>query len=159
MNEEIKKKLFSEPDAPLEIPNVDKLLNVVLEIIMLINTEEMQQMEIIDPVKMERLLEQKYQDFADRYYGLFKLLLERANREENILKIITIFERLKKIEEGKVSYDYEYKKFTEGLNDEFIYSKYGGKQKFEAFMMKKNKCNKTNKINNNNSCRKLDALT
>jgi hypothetical protein len=50
-----------------------------------------------------------------------------------------MFETLAKIKAGEASMEKEYEKFTEEVNEEYLYPSFGGKQQFQEAVMKESK--------------------
>lgn len=124
-----------EPEMDAKaIPDLDRLLATVLEFLEYIGTPEMQAMEIHDNIGFEHHMDAKYPDLSLRYYSIFKLLLDREHREENVCKLIDIFSALKRVKSGEVDIKDATSDFQEGMNNEYIYPKFGGKEKFEKKM-------------------------
>lgn len=140
-NEEILKKTREMDPPKEEIPDIEQLMDMVIEFMTYISTDQMQTMEKSDPDGFEKHLDNKFSAFSLRYYGIFKMLLEKKGREENLAKLIDLFSSLNKVKTGKKSMDLAYEQYTEGLNNEYIYPKYGGKEKFEQHIKNKNKKN------------------
>ena len=126
-------------DAPEAIPDIDQLLDHVIGMLEYINTDEMKQLEDSDPYAFEQHLDTKFSDFTYRYYAVFKLLLDKENRKDNVARLIQLFEKLNKIKNNETSIDDAYEEYTEGLNSRYIYSKFGGKAKFEQKMKENRK--------------------
>ena len=126
-------------DAPEAIPDIDQLLDHVISMLEYIKTDEMQLLENTDPDAFEQHLDTKFSDFTYRYYAVFKLLLDKENRKDNVARLIQLFEKLNKIKNNETSMDDAYEEYTEGLNSRYIYSKFGGKAKFEQKMKENRK--------------------
>lgn len=126
-------------EAPEAIPDIEKLIDSVITFLQYINTEEMQKMEIADPHAFEKHLDNKFSEFTLRYYTVFKLLLDKPNRENNVARMLEIFQNLNRVKNSEKTMDRAYDEFIDEVNDEFIYSKYGGKDNFEKEMIKQNK--------------------
>lgn len=118
-------------EAPEEIPDIEKLIDHVINFLQYINTEEMQKMENSDPTAFERHLDNKFSEFTLRYYTVFKLLLDKPNREKNVARMLDLFHSLNKVKNSEKTMDTAYDEYIDDVNDEYIYSKYGGKANFE----------------------------
>lgn len=118
------------------IPDLEKLLETVLEFLKYISTDEMQKLEDSDPTAFERHLDSKFENLSLRYYSIFKLLLDKEHREENVCKLIDIFTTLNKIKSGSLDIKKATDDFHEEQNHEYIYPKFGGKEEFEKEMLK-----------------------
>lgn len=130
-------------DAPEAIPDIEQLLDHVISMLEYMNTDEMKQLEDSDPDAFEKHLDIKFSEFTYRYYAVFKLLLDKVNRKDNVARLIQLFEKLNKIKNNEASMDDAYEEYTEGLNSRYIYPKFGGKQNFEKKMTENH--NKTKK--------------
>ncbi|AYV83568.1 MAG: hypothetical protein Hyperionvirus8_52 [Hyperionvirus sp.] len=118
------------------LPNVEKLLDRILELLQYINTPPMEALEASDPAAFECHVDAKFEDLSMRYYSVFRLVLDKENREENILKLIDTFSFVKKVQQGEMTIDKADETYKESLNEQYIYSKYGGKANFEQQMKK-----------------------
>lgn len=127
------------------IPNIDKLLETVLEFLQYINTDEMQQLERDDEYAFEYHMNSKFEDFSLQHYSIFRLLMDKKNREDNICKLIDMFNILKRVKKGELELEKANKDFQEDLNNEFIYPKFGGKENFEKTLKNKKNKNKSKK--------------
>jgi hypothetical protein len=127
-----------------EIADLDKLTTELVGFLEYINKPEMEQLESTDHTAFVHHLESKFDEFVNLYYPIFKLLTDpdsRTKRDENITRLIDMIDLLTKIKAGQKDMDKSYEEFKEGLNQEYIYSKYGSKENFEREMLK-NKSNK-----------------
>jgi len=131
------------------IPDLEKLLDAILEFVRYINTEEMQELEIKDQLAFERHLDSKFENLSLRHYSIFRLLLDKENREENLCKLIDVFKELKKVKMGVLDIHEATKQFHEEKNSEYIYPKFGGKEQFEQAMLKAAKKKDKNKRKGN----------
>jgi hypothetical protein len=135
-SEEILEHAKNVQSPPEEIPDLDALMDSIIEFLEYINTSEMQQLEEANPVAFENHLDLKFRSFSLKYYGIFKMLLDKKRRAENVNKLINLFSKLNKVKDGDMSMDKAYEEYTEGLNGEYIYPKYGGKDNFEQHIKK-----------------------
>lgn len=118
------------------IPDIEKLLATVIEFLRYINTDEMHKLESTDQLAFERHLDSKFENLSLRYYTIFKLLLDKEHREDNVCKLIEIFSVLKGVKSGSIDIQKANEDFQEELNNEYIYPKFGGKEQFEKKMRK-----------------------
>lgn len=116
--------------APEQIGNMEQLLTWILEFVDYVETPEMKRLEKLDAKAYETHLDHRFSEFSQKYWATFKILIESKNREENLYKVIDMVTRLRNVQLGKSTMDNEYGEFTEDLNKEYIYSKFGGKEKF-----------------------------
>ena len=99
-----------------------------------VETTEMQQLAQLHKKEYETILTHKYSQ--DIPIKIINLMLE-DERYENLERFLDLIERLKAVQEGKVDINDAHKAFSESLNDKYVYSKFGGKDKFEKEMSKK----------------------
>jgi hypothetical protein len=122
------------PDLPLNpnaIPNIEQLLDTILAFLNYINEDSMQVLELTDNVGFEQHLNSRFEAFANRHYSIFKLLLDRENRAENIGKLFEMLSTLKKVKSGRLDIHKADKDFQEELNNKFVYPTFGSKEEFE----------------------------
>jgi hypothetical protein len=121
------------------IHDIEKLMGHVIDLVEFMNSEPMKEMKIKNNDEFERVIIFKYQN--DIPYRIISLLFE--NQEKFLPELIDMFEILLKIKSGKADCKTEYEKFGESKNEEYIYPKFGGKEKFYQFcydeQQKKNK--------------------
>lgn len=132
----------NKPLDPSAIPDLEELLKNIIEMVKYTSTDEMINMEKENPIVYEQHLDEKFEYISSRYYGIFKLLLVREEREENLGKLIDMFTKLKDVKNGRISIQDADKQYQESLNQEYIYPQFGGKENFEkrmAEIAKKNK--------------------
>lgn len=122
-----------------QLPNTDELMDMIIPFLEYIQTEPMEKLEKTDPKSFEKHLDSKFSKFSERYYAVFKLLIDKKDRAKNVQKLIELFGKFEEVKEGKRTIDSAYKEFTEELNSEYIYPKFGGKDKFEKTIMDKHK--------------------
>jgi hypothetical protein len=139
--------IYVDPEsAPAGIIDLEKLTIELVSFLEYLNTSQMEELEKQDHDAFIKHLEAKYEDFTLNYYSIFKLLTEKGgDRDVNIGKLLNLIEILKQVQNGESDMDSSYENFREKLNSEFIYSKYGGKKKFEEHMAKNKKNKKKNK--------------
>ncbi len=125
-------------DEPFNIPDLANLTNQIIEFLEYINTPEMQKMQDDEPRAFEMHVEGKFESFVENYYSTFKMLLDKKERSKNVLKLMQMINTIKKVREGQKTYDSAFNQIKEDLAEEFIYSKYGGKDNFEN-QLKQNK--------------------
>jgi hypothetical protein len=121
------------------IPDIEKLLGMVLDLLRYISTEEMQRLEETDSQAFERHLDSKFETLSLRYYSIFKLLLDKENREENIFKLINMFSILKEVKSGSLDITKADEDMQLDLYSEYVDPKIGGKEEFERVLKAKRK--------------------
>jgi hypothetical protein len=143
----VEKGFYTEEDAKREkgaimmdssmdkeqIHDLEKLTTELLKFLEYISTEEMQKLEESDHEAFVTHLEAKFEEFSLIYHSIFKMLTdkeEKNNRDSNIMKLLSIFEKLASIQRGERDMAEEFEKFQENLAEEHVYPKFGGKENF-----------------------------
>lgn len=116
------------------IPDIDNLLSDLQEMLDFVENPRMAEYEKTNKFEFDRLLYAKFNTKLPM--RVIKLITETERRYSNVDKLLNMFERLRKIKDGKKDLETESKKFGEELNEEFIYPEFGGKEKFEKEMTK-----------------------
>ena len=118
-------------DEPVNIPDLTKLTKEIIDFLDYVNKPDMLKMQDDEPRAFELHLESKFENFVENYYSTFKMLLDKKDRSKNVLKLMQMINTIKKVKDGQKSYDNAFNQIKENLAEEFIYSKYGGKDNFE----------------------------
>lgn len=119
-------KVKSDPNA---IPDLQKMLVYIYELLEEIETSEMQELEKRDRKQFEFILTHKYRDTIPSI-KIMNLILE-PERYENLERLLDMFERLENVKAGKVNIDIAQKDYCESLNQQYVYPAHGGKEGFE----------------------------
>ena len=127
------------------IPDLEKLLDTVLNLVRYINTDKMQKFENDNPTEFEYHLKKKFESLNDRYESIFKLLLDKNKREDNLAKLIDMFSKLNKIKSGELDIKKESEQFEEEQREEYVYPNFGGKEGYAEYC-KNNNNNQNNKL-------------
>jgi len=138
----VKIKLGREEETPMDaknIPDIEALTQTVGDVLEYISTDEMIMLEASNETLFKQSVQMKFQDFVDNYFCIYKLLVDRKDREHNLTKLLNLFHTMQQIKDGKRNLNSEYQKFTEQQNQEYIYNQFGGKNKFEQEMHKRHK--------------------
>jgi hypothetical protein len=137
-----KNGIYFDPNSTAEeIVDLEKMTSELVGFLAYINTPQMEELEESDHDAYVAHLESKFEEFSLHFYSIFKLLTEKggkSKRDENVGRLIGLIEVLKQVQDGNRDMNQSYETFKEGLNEEFIYSKYGGKKQFEEHMRKEN---------------------
>jgi len=122
---------YVEPEMSVDaIPNLNNILEKIIEMVEFMNTPQMVKKKAADPKNYEYTIYFKYRDYMPS--KIIDLLIE--NHTENLQKLITMFETLNGIKAGELDMKTEYEKFTENVNEEYLYPSFGGKDKFRERM-------------------------
>ena len=132
---------FNLRDAPETYKLVSDMTNIIdrinddEEIIKLRKTDYNKFMDYICEIK-------DFQPFIDKYFNLFMMI---TSPDPPPFEIIEMFINYKaKVELGKMTQEEADKEIADYMNEKFIYSKFGGKEKFEKEILKRAKQNRNN---------------
>ncbi|ARF09226.1 hypothetical protein Catovirus_2_175 [Catovirus CTV1] len=113
------------------IPDLNKLSSDVISFLEYIGTEEMEQMQSKDNEAFTKHVQDKFPEFSLNYINIFNMLLEKENRDNNIMKLLNLFDVLKEVKSGRKDMNNEFERFKESQAQEYIYPQFGGKTNFE----------------------------
>lgn len=122
-------KLSMTSDA---IPNID---NDVLPYI----NELMEYTELPHMIKLEQSDNKKFMNLVcGRFNSKLSMnminLLTSSDKYENLDKLLDLLDTMRDIKDGKKDIREEHSRFTEKMNEHFVYPKFGGKDNFEKEM-------------------------
>lgn len=83
------------------LPNANKILDTVIEILEYMNTDEMKELRAKSQPLFENKMEEKFEDFAYQYYSIFRLILNG----DDISPLFMMLGEIDKCNSGKQSYD------------------------------------------------------
>jgi len=132
-------RLSMTPDA---IPDLDEYLKHINEMLEFIETPHMTKLKKNNEKEYEKLVFGKYN--AHLPTKLIRLMLE-DDRYDHLAKLLDMFDTLNAVKQGKKDIQDEFKKFSENLNEKYVYPLHGGKENFEKKM---NELKKTKMENN-----------
>ncbi len=130
------------------IPDLNNLTSEIVNFLEYVGSDEMVKLENLDPKNFELHLESKFENFTLKYMNVYKMLLNKNERECNLAKLLKLIDILKDVKNGNKNMEQEFGKFKESLAEEYVYPKFGGKDKFEKKIIKRAQKKQTN--NNNN---------
>lgn len=81
----------------------------------------------------------KFDDFRDRYYSLFSIILKGDFEEMD--NLVTMIKTLALVETGDISIDTAHAHISEKLSEKYIYPQFGGKKNFEKTIKQRHKKN------------------
>lgn len=113
-----------------------KVKKEIIEILEYMNTDQMIELEAKNRNIYEMHIESKFEDFATNYYTILKLLFDKEGKEENLIRLLELFDRLGDIKKRGSNLDKEYERFIEEQREAYLYPQFGGKRNFEKEMLK-----------------------
>lgn len=131
-------------DAPMSassIPDLDVITGHVVDMLEFMDSSDMVKKRKENQKEFELVVYHKYRELMPT--KIIDLLIE--DRVGNLERLITMFDTLKDVKAGKKNMEKEYSRFTEDVNQQYVYSKYGGKDKFNKKMMEYAKTHKNKK--------------
>jgi hypothetical protein len=143
VSEEERKRIFDRESSVDAIPNLDILTGHVLEILLYLETNSTKDLLKTNRSAVIMHLNNKYADTVP--YSIITLLVDEKNREENVERLLKMFENLQKAKRGELSLDKAEKILTDDVNDRYIYSKYGSKDAFEKALAREVQSEKSKK--------------
>lgn len=120
-------------------PETKKIVIKIIEIIQYMVTEEIVCLKKLNYQSFNDHMYEKeeFQDFIDKYFSLFTILIGEKIPSFKMLSIIIATKA--KVETGELLETDANNLITEFMNNKFIYSKYGGKENFENYIKNKHK--------------------
>lgn len=122
----------------VSLPNLNELTKDTYEILFYIESDKMKKLEDKNPEDFKKELEEKFPNYVIKYTHTFEKLCDKENREENVKKLLELFENMRNVKNGKANFDSVSYNVKEELNEKYVYPKHGGKKNFEKNMRKKN---------------------
>lgn len=93
-----------EEEGPLNLPNAMEITDKVIEILEYMNTDQMKLLKSTNQQVYEETLEEKFNEFALRYYSMFKMIISGADLDplmQMLQTINTVNMGLKSAEDGE----------------------------------------------------------
>lgn len=146
LTEEERKNIFEREASIDAIPDLSVLSGAVYEILTYLEQPSVSKLLKTNESAVKMLLNNKYTHVP---LGIITLLLDENSREENIERMLNMFESLRKAKAGLLSLEDAEKNLMDDVNERYVYSKYGSKEKFEAEMAKEVKKEQKKKNSNN----------
>lgn len=112
-----------------QVPDLKYITDNLIKILACMEENEMVQLRKMDNELFKRKMEDKFNEFSERYYSMFQQLL--TGETDNIGKIIMMLDALHRVNRGQLTMDGAFEDVRETLSKEYIYPKFGGKQSFE----------------------------
>jgi hypothetical protein len=129
MSDEDKTAIFDKEASVDAIPDLDVLTGNVYEILEYLNRPQVKQLMKTNETAVRMNLNNKYADTVP--YGIIGLLMDEKNIDENIERLLRVFESLRRAKSGDVTLDDAQNELVEDINNRYCYSKFGSKEAFE----------------------------
>ena len=121
---------------PAAIPDLQDMLDYVNHLIAFLETPEMVFLSQSNHEEFEKTVYQKYNQYMP--IKIIGLLIDENERYDNLDKLIDMFDSLDDVKQGNKNMQKEYEKFSEKLNEQYLYPQYGGKEQFITEMQQNN---------------------
>ncbi len=105
---------------PPNLPNVDELLDGIIQILQYMCTDEMKKLKDDDEGEYKRHMEEKFPDFSFRYYATFQKVISG----DDLTHLFNMIGAMKSAESGRMSFEQAEKSTFETLKREYIYPKF-----------------------------------
>ena len=127
---------YKEPKMSVDnIPDLNKIMEDVMDMVEFMNEPAALELKFEDKQKYDDMVYFKYREIITP--KIINILLEDIN---NMKGIMEMFETLAAIKCGNLDIETETDKYAAKIENQYIYPKFGGKEKF--FEMLKNNANK-----------------
>jgi hypothetical protein len=91
----------SSGEVPAVLPNVESILDEIIKILECMNTEEMQVIKSTNEPLFNQLMEDKFPQFVERYYSIFKKVLSG----EDLNPLFKMLDVIGNINTGQTSFE------------------------------------------------------
>jgi hypothetical protein len=151
MTDAEREAVFNREESVDSIPDLDILTGHIFDILTYLEKPQTINLMKTNQAAVKMYLNNKYADSIP--LGIITLLMEEDNKDENIERLMRMFESLRKAKGGKLSLEEAKESLIEDVSQRYLYSDYGGsKEAFEKALMmelqkeqqKKNKQNVEN---------------
>lgn len=115
------------------IPDLDILTGKVFEILTFLEDPKTKKLMKTNDSAVKMMLNNKYTDVP---LGIITLLLDENTRSDNVDRLLRMFENLNSAKAGTKNIEDIQTDLIEEVNEKYLYSKYGGKKKFEEVLSK-----------------------
>jgi len=129
LTEEERKSIFNRKESLDAIPDLTILTGHIYDILYYLEKKETKVLMKNNESAVRMLLNEKYADTVP--LGIIDMLMEEENVVENVERLLRIFESLKQIKAGEMSFNDGLNSLTDDIEDRYEYSKYGSKEAFE----------------------------
>lgn len=137
MSDKDRNALFNREASVDAIPDINLLTKNVFEIVSYLEKQEVKDQMKINDFDVKMYLNNTYADSVP--LGIITVLLDESTRVENVERLLNLFEQLVKAKAGEISLQDAEADFAEKVNEKYLYSKYGSKEKFLSELAKETK--------------------
>lgn len=127
--------VFNPADGTPNLVNPNKMFTDITNILEAALQPDVAALKDDEPEEYEKILEEKFPEFAMHYYATFKKVISG----EDIQPLLQMLAQIEKIRSGQRTLEAVEEEFNEDLREKYIYPKFGGKDAMMAEMQKKEK--------------------
>lgn len=111
-----KKSLVFDIDAQPSLPNVNDLMDNIMKLLEFMNQDEVKLIKRDRPYDYDKVLEDQFPDFANKYFGIFKIV----QSGKDISPLFDMLAKINLINKGKLSFEDAEKNIGEKLANKYI---------------------------------------
>jgi hypothetical protein len=91
------KVMYDNSENPINIPDVDKLLDDFYDVLLYMKTPELEKLRNENPEEFNTNMENKFPEFSNRYYSLFRKILSG----EDLTPFFMMIQQLNKLKKNQ----------------------------------------------------------
>lgn len=116
-----------------QVPDMMELVDQLTSMFEFMTEPEIVEMRRENYEQFEQIMYDKYQGFCDKYFTLFSMVIhyDPEKDDKSLDNLVMMINALCMVQLGKISVDTANTVIGEELAEKYIYSKHGGKKKFE----------------------------
>lgn len=136
------------PEGENKIPSNDEIEEITENVIKILEVavqSDMVELRKTNKIAFEKRIEALFPNFVLKYYKLYQILIDDTNTDlSHLFELLKMF---RAINNKEVDEKDAYRNYGKKLNDQYVYSQFGGEDKFNKKMeeLKKDKDNEKNK--------------
>lgn len=112
-------------DNEVNLPNVEDMLDTIIKIYEVMDTDEMKTMKKENQAQYEIKMEELFPAFSFRYYAVFRKVISG----EDITPLMRMFDEINKIKSGQKTIDQVEQQLGQDLAEKYVYPKLNRKQR------------------------------
>jgi hypothetical protein len=130
-----------------QVPDMMDLVDQLTSIFEFMTEPEIAELRRTNFEQFEDMMYNKYQGFCDKYFTLFAMVIhyDPEKDDKSLDNLVMMINALCMVKLGKISVDTANTVIGEELAEKYIYSKHGGKKKFEKHVQEYDRQQKLNK--------------
>lgn len=110
---------------PVNLPNVEDMLDTIIKIYEIMDTEDMKTLKKDNVVQYETKMEELFPAFSFRYYAVFRKVISG----EDITPLMHMFSEINNIKAGNKTIEQAEEQLGQNLAEKYVYPKLNRKQR------------------------------